>query len=113
MVDALSVLETEDELARVLTAASAVLYKHSPICALSAVALRQVRRFAQAHPDIPVYVVDVVGQHALSDHIESAFHIPHQSPQAIVLRRGEVVWNTSHLGVTARRLARHVIPGHE
>ena len=107
VVDApLSVLETEEHLSRVLTADAAVLYKHSPSCTLSALALRQVLRFAQGHPDVPVYVVDVVGQRALSDQIESTLRVRHRSPQAIFLRRGAVVWDTSHLGVTARRLAR-------
>jgi bacillithiol system protein YtxJ len=102
----LLLLETEEHLARVLTADAAVLYKHSPVCALSALAIRQVRRFAQGHPDVLVYVVDVLGQRALSDQIESTLRVRHQSPQAIFLRRGAVVWDTSHLGVTARRLAR-------
>jgi bacillithiol system protein YtxJ len=93
----------------VLSDDAAVLYKHSPVCALSALAMRQVRRFARGHPDVLVYVVDVLGQPALSDQIESALRVRHQSPQAIFLRRGAVVWDTSHLGVTARRLARQAI----
>ncbi|NNG15543.1 MAG: bacillithiol system redox-active protein YtxJ [Gemmatimonadales bacterium] len=114
MVDApLSVLDTEEDLARALTADAAVLYKHCPICAFSALALRQVRRFAQAHPDVPVYVVDVVSQRVLSDQIESTLRVRHQSPQAIVLGRGEVVWNASHLGITTRRLARQAVSNHD
>ena len=97
MPDALlSLLETEEHLRRALSADAAVLYKHSPVCALSALAMRQVRRFAEGHPDVLVYVVDVVGQRALSDRIESTFRVRHQSPQAIFLLRGTAVWDASH-----------------
>ena len=44
----------EEELDAVLRAPLAVLYKHSPLCGLSAMAARQVEAFMDANPRVPV-----------------------------------------------------------
>jgi len=58
-----------------------------------------------AHPDVPVYWVDVKGQRPLSREIAGRLGITHESPQAILLRRGTPVWHASHSGVTAGAIA--------
>ncbi len=73
----------------------AVLYKHSPACIISAGAMQEVRTFADDHPDIPVYVVDVLGQRSLSQQLERQLGIEHESPQVIVLKNGKPKWNRS------------------
>jgi bacillithiol system protein YtxJ len=83
----------------------AVLYKHSPTCGLSAIALDEVQAFADVHPDVPVYLVDVFALRPLSNAVEQALGIRHESPQAIVFRGGEVVWHGSHRRVTRADLA--------
>ncbi|HYW32618.1 MAG TPA: monothiol bacilliredoxin BrxC family protein, partial [Gemmatimonas sp.] len=47
-----------------------VLYKHSPACSISAGAMLEVQAFAREHPDVPVFVVDVLGQQSLSRRLE-------------------------------------------
>ncbi len=60
------------------------------------------------HPDVPVYWVDVKGQRPLSREIAGRLGITHESPQAILLRRGTPVWHDSHSGVTAAAIAREL-----
>jgi bacillithiol system protein YtxJ len=79
----------------------AVLFKHSPICGSSAAALRQVLDFAATNAPIPVYVVDVLRERALSQDIARSLGVLHASPQAIVVRRGLPVWVAGHEAVTA------------
>jgi bacillithiol system protein YtxJ len=86
--------------------AMAVIYKHSPHCGTSLGAVRQVRGFAEAHPGVPVYVVDVIRDRSLARAIAARLGVPHESPQVLLLRDGQVVWDTSHRGVTAEALAR-------
>lgn len=86
----------------------AVLYKHSPVCGLSAVAQRQVHAFMAANPDVPVYQVDVIRDGALSREVASRLSMRHESPQSVVLRGGEVVWAGSHRAITAEALAREI-----
>lgn len=85
-----------------------ILYKHSPTCGLSAMALEEILAFHDTHPDVPVYVVDVLTNRALSREVESTLGIRHESPQAIVFRDGRDVWNASHRGVNRKKLAEAV-----
>jgi bacillithiol system protein YtxJ len=82
----------------------ALIYKHSPRCGVSLTAAEEVRRFADAEPAVPVYVLDVVRDRGLAREVARRLGIRHESPQAILLREGEVVWEASHRGVTARAL---------
>lgn len=88
----------------VLAEPLAVLYKHSPLCGLSAMAAREVRSFMAANPAIPVYSVDVVRQRPISREVERRLSVRHESPQAFVLREGTVAWHGSHREVTSPAL---------
>ena len=57
---------------------------------------------------IPVFLVDVLSQRPLSQNIAASLGIRHESPQAIVLRRGAPLWHASHYDVTADALAKEV-----
>lgn len=86
----------------------AVLYKHSPTCGLSAMAFDEIRAFAESHPDVPIYLVDVFALRPLSNTVEHTLGIRHESPQAIVFRDGAVVWHGSHRRVNRAALAEAV-----
>lgn len=101
----IEIIHDERELESVLMSDRAVLFKHSPICGLSASVMKEVQRFAGDHPDIPVFVLDVRAQRQLSRDTAARLDIPHESPQAIVIRDAAVAWHGSHLGVTADRLS--------
>ncbi len=62
----------------------------------------------KAHPDVPVYWVDVKGQRPLSREIAGRLGITHESPQTILLRSGTVVWHASHFNVTANAIAKEL-----
>lgn len=96
----------ESELEAVLDAPLAVLYKHSPLCGLSSMAATQVAAFMAANPDVPVYQVDVVRDRPVSAAVARVLAVRHESPQALVLRDGDVVWHGSHRSVTAEALER-------
>jgi bacillithiol system protein YtxJ len=67
-----------------------------------------VQRFQQEHPEVPVYLVDVIRQRPLSREIAAHLGIQHESPQAILIRGGAVGWHASHYEVTAEALAAQV-----
>jgi bacillithiol system protein YtxJ len=95
----------ESKLETVFKAKLAVLFKHSTICGVSAVAMDEMRDFAEKHPDVPVSVVDVLAHRPLSQKVATYLGIEHQSPQIIVIRDGAAAWNCSHYEITARRVA--------
>jgi bacillithiol system protein YtxJ len=98
------IVESE-KLERVLGAEKAVLYKHSPICGVSAAVKIEVDQFVADHADIPVYVIDVRAQRSLSREAADRLAIHHESPQAIVIKNARAVWNASHFDITAESLA--------
>ena len=93
-------IRTPDALEEALADPLVLLFKHSTACWLSQQAKRQIEAFASARPDVPVHVVDVLEDRPLSQGIEQKFDIRHESPQAILVRSGQPVWNASHRAVT-------------
>ena len=82
-----------------------IVFKHSTACGRSALARREALEFLDARPDVEIYEVRVLEQRDLSDHIERATGIRHESPQLLVLREGALHWHGSHSGVTAEAIA--------
>lgn len=99
-------LLNENDVERVLDGAGMVLiFKHSVRCPVSLDAYNEVQRFALAHPDVEVYLLDVVRDRALSRRLAERTGVVHQSPQVILLRDGTIGWSGSHYAVTARELS--------
>ncbi|HEU4698386.1 MAG TPA: bacillithiol system redox-active protein YtxJ [Gemmatimonadales bacterium] len=99
-------LTTRQEIDGVLAhEAPAVIYKHSTRCPVSLDAYNEMQRFVVAHPDVPVYLVDVVRDRPLSQYVAERTRTVHQSPQAIVLLAGAPAWCGSHYSVTSHELA--------
>lgn len=86
----------------------AVIYKHSPVCGLSSIAAGEVAAFRENNPDTPIYLVDVIRNRAVARAVERRAGVRHESPQVLVLREGEVVWDASHRAVQAEAIDRQV-----
>lgn len=104
-------LTAPDGLDAVAAAPVAVLYKHSPRCGASHAAESEVARFAGAHPEIPVFRLDVVRSRALARLAAARFGVRHASPQVLLLRDGRAAWSGSHWEVDARALERELAAG--
>jgi bacillithiol system protein YtxJ len=76
--------------------APVVLFKHSSTCPISSAAYKQMSQVAGE-----VSLVVVQRARDVSTEIASRTGIRHESPQAIVLRRGQAVWTASHFDITA------------
>ncbi|MEK7402782.1 MAG: bacillithiol system redox-active protein YtxJ [Gemmatimonadota bacterium] len=83
----------------------AIVFKHSPSCGVSHLALRVIRNFVGAHPEVPVLVVDVIDQRELSETIAERLGIRHESPQSIVVRAGHAMSSASHSRITMESVA--------
>jgi bacillithiol system protein YtxJ len=77
-----------------------VIFKHSLTCPISAAAYDQMERL-----DGEVALIEVQRARELSREIENRLGVAHESPQVIVLRNGQVVWNASHFSITAQAVA--------
>lgn len=104
-------LTTLPDLTRFIEAHQAeqiILFKHSSTCPISTRAYAQVEEFRAKSPDIPIGLVVVQEARPLSDYIAEQYGVRHESPQIIVLRGGEVVWNDSHFALTAEAIGKHM-----
>ena len=79
--------------------ATTLLFKHSNSCDLSDERLQLVEEVVD-ESRLPVTVIPVQRQRALSDAVALHFGIRHASPQAIALHRGQVIGVRSHWGIT-------------
>jgi bacillithiol system protein YtxJ len=77
-----------------------VIFKHSLTCPISAAAYDQMCEFKGE-----VALLEVQRSRELSREIEDRLGVVHESPQIIVLRNGQVVWNASHFRITAAAVA--------
>ena len=89
-----------EDLDRVFSRPRALVYKHSARCWMCTNTLRDVRAFAGEHPDIDVFMVDVLGSREVSNEIAGRLDLKHESPQAILLEDGEAVWHANHMKIT-------------
>lgn len=101
-------LVTPDQLDQLMAAPVALIYKHSTRCPVSASAMQEMQRLLRERPDAPVWLVDVIVQRRLSAEVAERTGVPHESPQAILLVDGEVVYDASHFAVRADELAREL-----
>jgi bacillithiol system protein YtxJ len=88
-----------------------VIFKHSLTCPISSAAYEQMEKFQGE-----VALVEVQLARALSAEIENRFGVAHESPQVIVLSKGQVTWNGSHFKITTEAVAaavRHAIENAE
>ncbi len=88
-----------------LAAERFLVFKHSRICPESGRAFAEYEAFHAAHPDVPTAWIDVIGDRPWSRRVAAATGVTHESPQALLVRDGRVVWHASHGGVTRAALA--------
>jgi bacillithiol system protein YtxJ len=82
-----------------------LLFKHSRTCGVSHEALDEVRAHAQQGAAGAAYKMITVQSHRrVSDEAAARLGVRHETPQAILLRDGRVVWKASHFRITRQQL---------
>ncbi|MBM4762595.1 bacillithiol system redox-active protein YtxJ [Bacillus sp. B15-48] len=77
--------------------------KHSLTCPISQAAFEEYEKFS-SDSSLPCYYLAVQEARPLSNHIAERFHVKHESPQAILFTRSNVVWHASHWKITEKSL---------
>ncbi|WP_138493142.1 bacillithiol system redox-active protein YtxJ [Paenibacillus pinistramenti] len=83
-----------------------LLFKHSTRCPISARANQEVSKYLNDQPNEQVTygLILVIEDRPVSLHAAELLQVKHESPQAILVKNGKAVWNTSHSGITANVL---------
>ena len=80
------------------------IFKHSTRCSISTVAKTRLSSFWDFNEELPIYYLDLIAYRGLSDSIAQQFDIMHESPQLLVIKNGECVYDASHLSISVKDL---------
>ena len=82
-----------------------LLFKHSVTCGTSAQAYDELVDHLRTGQHTTQYVTLTVQTHrALSDAVATHFNVRHETPQTLLIHKGQVVWDASHFSVTSETI---------
>ncbi len=88
-----------------------LLFKHSRYCGVSCEALDELQSHIESARGNASYKMITVQTHRpVSDAVAQRLGLRHETPQAILLRDGQIVWNASHFRITATHLDNALSP---
>lgn len=92
-----------DDLIEKSRAVPQVIYKHSTRCRLSSTVLQRLET-AKCAEGVDFYFLDLLMFRQLSNLVAERFQVRHASPQVLLIRDGQCIFNESHLGITMEDL---------
>jgi bacillithiol system protein YtxJ len=81
--------------------APVLIFKHSTRCSISSMALN---RMENANPPLQYHIVDVISNRPVSNKIAEVFSVHHESPQLLIIYKGECMYEASHLEIQPREI---------
>lgn len=102
-------LSSEEQLSEIKdksTTVPQVIFKHSTRCSTSAMVLNRLERSAVPE-SIDFYYLDLIAFRSVSNKIAEDFHVFHQSPQILLIKNGECIYEESHMGINVTELLEH------
>jgi bacillithiol system protein YtxJ len=76
-----------------------LIFKHSTRCSTSAVVKGRLDR-AEKPEAIDFYYLDLISYRPVSNKVADLFRIDHESPQVLLIRDGQCIYDESHMGIT-------------
>ena len=84
-----------------------VIFKHSSRCGISAMAKSRLERsIAPSNADF--YFLDLITYRNLSNKVSSAFNVYHESPQILIIKNGECIYDESHSSITMTEIEEQI-----
>ena len=80
-----------------------VIFKHSTRCATSSMAKSRLER-ASVPAGIKFHFLDLIKYRSVSNKIEEQFMVHHESPQVLLIKSGECVYDESHSGISMEEI---------
>ena len=96
------------ELAMLSNEKPLLIFKHSTRCGISRTALKQFENEFDLFDSVDAYYLDLLEYRPISSAIAEQFSVTHQSPQLILLNKGQVVHHASHSDIDAQLLKKYL-----
>ena len=101
-------LREESDLNQILQSDSTIaIFKHSTRCSISSTAKNRIEREWNSD-ETPIYYLDIIRHRDLSNKIAVDLGVEHESPQLIVVQKGEVVIHKSHFAIIPKEISKHI-----
>jgi len=82
-----------------------VIFKHSTRCSISSISMNKfVRNYTVPVEDADLYYLDLLNYRSVSDEIGYKFQVMHQSPQVLVIKNGEAIYDASHYAIQTDKI---------
>jgi len=82
-----------------------VVFKHSTRCSISSVSMNKfVKNYNIPSADADLYYLDLLNYRSVSDEVGIKFQVIHQSPQVLVIKNGETVYDASHYSIQTDKI---------
>jgi bacillithiol system protein YtxJ len=82
-----------------------LILKHSTTCPISSMAKNRLeKQWDLPESSLEPYYLDLLRHRDLSNAIAEEFGVRHESPQALVIKDGQCIYNASHLDIRINEL---------
>ena len=84
-----------------------VIFKHSVRCGVSSVAKNRLDKSlnkSEISDNVDFYYLDLINFRSISRKIEDIYDVSHQSPQVLVIKNGECVYDESHMSISMEEI---------
>ncbi|HEY1009435.1 MAG TPA: bacillithiol system redox-active protein YtxJ [Daejeonella sp.] len=86
------------------------IFKHSTRCSISMMARKRFEIDRDAIPDgTPLYFIDLIAYREVSNATAEIFQVHHESPQLLLIKDGECIYETSHGEISAEEMAEQIV----
>lgn len=77
------------------------IFKHSTRCSISRFALKQFENEFALEDKVDAYFLDLIEYRDVSNEIANRFQVVHQSPQLLLIKNGQSIYDASHSDIDA------------
>jgi len=75
-----------------------VIFKHSTRCSVSQLVKSRLER-NEAPAEVDFYYLDLISFRGVSNQVAETFRVYHESPQILLIKNGECVYEESHMSI--------------
>ncbi len=79
------------------------IFKHSTSCSISGMSKMRLESAWDLN-NIKIYYLDLLNHRDISNAIAAEFHVHHESPQIILMSKGECIYDASHFDISVDEL---------
>ena len=101
-----NIIDSQDSFEEVVSqsySSDILIFKHSTSCSISHIAKMRLEENWKIETISPFYL-DLKRFRDISDSISETLKVPHESPQVILVRKGQCIYDASHFDITIEEL---------